>query len=419
METTESSLAKKRRWQSLFAAFSGWTLDAMDNMFLALALPLIGKTFDLSLTELGFLVTATLAGAGIGGMFAGSYADKYGRVNLLTWTMTGYAVFTGLCGFAQSYTQLLVLRFIVGLFLGAEWGPGAALVSEYWPEKYRARATAFVHSGFAVGFLLASLLFMYIVPAYGWQALFFVGVLPAFVALAIRKTLPEPEAWTETKKQESVGAVGEISVGSTFSVLFSSRYMRYTILTCILSSAAMMAFWGSASWLPTYLAKVKGLDVVKTGSYMILLNLGAFCGHNTLGLLADKKGRRFSFLFGLVGSIIVTVLYVMIDAPQVLLLFGMVFGFFTYGYFGMFGAYLSEIFPVEARASGVSFTFSVGKIFAMASPYLIGYVGTVYGLGFGIGLTSLFYFLGVVAILLLPETRNSATSTIALNTKEV
>ena len=396
------SVERKRRWQSLFASFSGWTLDAMDWMFLALCLPMIGKTFDLSLPSMGLLATATIAGSAIGGMAGGFVADKYGRVRMLTWTMTGYAIFTALCGFAQSFEQLLILRILVGIFLGGEWGAGASLVSEYWPEKYRARATAFVHSGWAVGYGLASFFFMNIVPVFGWRALFWVGIIPAIVAVIIRLNVPEPEQWVKSKELASTNAQ---SVKTPSSIIFSKAYLSRTILATILSSSMLLAYWGSASWLPSYLLKTQGLSIVSTGIFLILLNAGAFCGHLSLGTLADKKGRRWTFMIGLGASIIVTIIYVMIKDPQVLLLFGFVFGFFTYGYFGTMGAYLSELFPVEARASGVSFTFSAGRFVSMSSPYIIGWIGTAYGLAMGIGVTAAFYLIGMIVTWMLPETR--------------
>lgn len=407
MEAANESLDRKRRWQSLFASFSGWTLDAMDWMFLALCLPLIGKDFGLSLPSMGLLATATIAGSGIGGMLGGFVADKYGRVRMLTWTMTGYAIFTALCGFVQNYEQLLILRIIVGICLGGEWGAGASLVSEYWPEKYRARATAFVHSGWAVGYGFASLLFMLIVPVWGWRALFWVGIIPAIFAVIIRLHVPEPEQWVKSKELANTSMQ---PAESPVSILFSKQYLRRTVLASVFAISALMAYWGSASWLPSYLLKAKGLSVVSTGAFLILLNVGAFCGHLSLGTLADKKGRRWTFIIGMAASVVVTLIYVMIDDPQVLLLFGFVFGFFTYGYFGTMGAYLSELFPVEARASGVSFTFSFGRFVSMSSPYIIGWLGTAYGLAFGLGATAIFYVTGTITTLLLPETRNAAAN---------
>jgi MFS family permease len=408
MEMSETML-KKKRWQSLWGAMAGWTLDAADWMMLALALPLIQKEFGLSLASVGLLATVTLAGAAIGGSLVGVVADYLGRVKVLTYTMVWYAVFTAACGFAQSFEQLLALRFIVGIGLGGEWGVGAALVSEYWPDKYRARATSFVHSGWPIGYGLASLAFMYIVPMSGWRALFWVGIVPAFIAVAVRLSVPEPQEWVEQnrKRQEASEKKTEV-VKFPLVTLFSGIYLRRTILGIAFTSATLMAYWGSATWLPSYLYQAKGLDIVKTGTYLIVLNVGAFFGYQFLGWVADMKGRRFSFGLAMAASIVVTVIYMTLDNPQALLMFGPVFGFFTYGYFGIFGAFLSELFPVEARATGTSFVYNIGRGISMLSPYIIGFVAQAYGLAIGLGTTAAFYVIAMIAIFLLPETKRES-----------
>lgn len=187
---TESALEKSRRWKSLIAAMLGWTLDAGDWMMLALALPMIGMEFSVSLTGQGLLGTSTLLGAIFGGVIIGLLADRFGRVHVLMITMVFYAIFTAACGFAQNYTQLLVIRFLVGVGLGGEWGVGATLVSEYWPADKRARATSLVHSGWPIGYGLAAVAFMVLVPVYGWRSLFYLGIIPAFIAIWVRFAVP-------------------------------------------------------------------------------------------------------------------------------------------------------------------------------------------------------------------------------------
>lgn len=399
MSNNEEKLTKNH-WMSLGGAFAGWTLDAMDWMMLALALPLIRTTFDISLPQAGLLATATLAGAAIGGTLVGILADYMGRVKVLMLTMLWYGIFTGACGLAQSYEQLLFLRVIVGIGLGGEWGVGAALVSEYWPDKYRARATSLVHSGWPIGYGLASLAYMYIVPSYGWRSLFFLGIIPAFIAIIVRLTVPEPKAWLESKERKETGTVTKFPLAT----LFSGQYVRSTILAMILATGALMAYWGSATWLPSFLATTKKLDIVKTGGFLIILNAGAFLGYQFFGWLADRNGRRTAFIAGMLGSIVVTIIYVMINDNQALLLFGPVFGFITYGFFGIFGAFVSELFPAEARATGTSLVFNFGRGMSMLSPFIIGAVAQAHGLTLGLGLTAVFNLIGVIAVYLLPET---------------
>ena len=180
--------------------------------------------------------------------------------------------------------------------------------------------------------------------------------------------------------------------------------MEITLLGMLLFSRALMAYWGSATWLPSFLASAKGLNVVKTGGFLIMLNVGAFLGYQFFGWLADRKGRRLAFIYGMCGAIIATIIYVAIDNELALLWFGPVFGFTTYGFFGIFGAFISELFPTSARATGTSLVWNIGRAMSMLSPIIIGALAEGYGLSFGLGVTVVFNLLGLVAVYFLPET---------------
>ena len=399
--TGEVDKITKESWKCLIAAFAGWSLDAMDAMLLILALPLIAKEFATDMGGMGLLVTMTLVGASFSGLFVGVLADKFGRVRVLMGTMIFYAVFTGLCGFAQSYVQLAFLRFLTGIGLGGEWGVGAALITETWPAKWRAWATSTVHSGFPVGYGLATLAYMYIAPVYGWRALFFLGILPAFVAIWIRLAVGEPQAW-QKKQKETANKPPQMPL----AMLFQGMYLKRTIFATLLASGTLLAFWGGGTWVPTYLAQHKGLDIVKSGTFLLVLNLGGICGHQLFGYLSGHLGRRLSMILGISSAAIATLVYVTIESSDVLFWFGFLFGMTTFGFFGTFGAYLAELYPVEARATGVGFTFNIGKAISMLSPYLIGVAASTYGLAMGLGLTTVFYGMAIVAILFLPETRH-------------
>jgi len=392
-------------WMSLGGAFAGWTLDAMDWMLLALSLPLIEADFHVSLRQVALLATLTLFGAAVGGTLMGIIADYFGRVRTLMLTMILYGVFTAACGVAQTFNQLLILRVLCGFGLGGEWGVGATLVSEYWPDKYRAKCTSFVHSGWPVGYGLATLAYMWVTPHWGWRGLFFIGIIPAIIAIWFRTAVPEPEAWKEShEKRTAAHDAHQPAPKFPLTQLFSRSYIRVTLLGGVLASGALMAYWGSATWLPSYLAKARGLNIVKTAGFLIFLNAGAFLGYQFFGWLADKHGRRLSFTLGMFGSIIVTLAYVMMGSEKALLYFGPIFGFVSYGFFGPFGAFISELFPAESRATGTTLVFNIGRCASMASPYIIGALAETRGLGFGLGATVVFNLVGLIALFLLPET---------------
>ena len=402
----EDTVQKKLRWKSLIAAFGGWMLDAVDWMSLAILMPLIKVAFNLSMSQAGLLFTATIGGAAIGGFIGGVLADYYGRVRVLMFTIAFYAIFTGLCGLAQSFEQLLAIRTIVGLGLGAEWGIGAALVSEYWPAERRAKATSLVHTGWPIGYGLAALLSILIVPAFGWRALFFVGAVPALFALWVRWALPEPEAWLNVRDaRRKAKANAETKPKFSLAILFTPQYLRTTVFACLFMGFALMAYWGAVAWIPTFLAQERGLSVVRSGGYLVLLNTGAVAGILFFGWLADIKGRRTACIAGMASAFFATIIYVNIQNPIALLIFGPVFGFTSTGCFGIFAAFLSELFPAEARASGTSLAYSgVARVMALLAPYLLGLLAERMGLTAGLALNAGYYFLAVIAVYCLPET---------------
>jgi MFS family permease len=402
----DASVQKKLRWRSLAAAFGGWSLYAMDWMALAILMPLIKVAFNLSMSQAGLLFTATIAGAAIGGFIGGVLADYYGRVRILMFTIIFYAIFTGLCGLAQSYEQLLAFRAITGLGLGAEWGIGAALVSEYWPEARRAKATSLVHTGFPIGYGFAALLSIFIVPAFGWRGMFFVGAVPAVFALWVRWALPEPEEWKVVRDARlKAKANPDNKPKFTMAILFTPQYLRTTVFACLFMGFALMAYWGAVAWIPTFLAKERGLSLVRSGGYLVLLNAGAVAGILFFGWLADIKGRRIACIAGMGSAFFTTIIYVFIKDPIVLLIFGPVFGFTSTGCFGIFAAYLSELFPAEARASGTSLAYSgVGRIMALGAPYFLGLMADHMGLTAGLAVNAIYYLLAVGAVYCLPET---------------
>lgn len=399
-------VSSSTKWKALIAAMLGWTLDAGDWMMLALALPMIGAEFAIPLTSQGLLGTATLLGAIFGGVIVGMMADRFGRVHVLMISMVFYALFTGACGLCQNYTQLLIVRFLVGLGLGGEWGVGASLVSEYWPAHLRARATSLVHSGWPIGYGLAAVAFMFLVPLYGWRCLFYLGIIPAFVAIWVRLSVPEPQQFLKMREaKKAAAAAGKSSGQSSLGLMFTPKYIRRTIFGMMMAGGMLMGYWGTATWLPSFMMKQRGLDIIHTGTYLIVLNVGAWFGYQFYGWLADKFGRRANFKFGFISSILITLVYVNIEDPTMMLWVGPIFGFCTYGYYGPSGAFFSELYPAEARATGASVLFNAGRGFSMASPYIIGAVATAYGFVWGLGTTAIFYIIALIGVICLPETR--------------
>src|SRR3984957_3294938 len=175
-------------------------LDSMDVMLYALVLGQVQREMHLSAAMSGAMVSATLIAAAAGGLGFGWFADRFGRVRALIWSVLVYSIGTGLCGFTQTATQLMLCRVLLGFGVGGEWASGAALVAETWPEQHRGKALALVQSSWAVGYALGALVVAIVMPRFGWRPVFFVGIIPAVLTLWFRRGLRESEAWIRERK---------------------------------------------------------------------------------------------------------------------------------------------------------------------------------------------------------------------------
>src|SRR5215468_6551840 len=180
-------------WKALAGSAIGYSMDGFDLLIVSFMLTAISTDLGLTGTEAGSLITWTLTGAVVGGLIFGGMSDHFGRIRVLTWTILIFAVFTGLCGLARGYWDMVAYRTLAGLGLGGEFGIGMALAAEAWPASKRARVSSYVSLGWQSGVLLSALVTPLLLPAIGWRGMFMVGLLPAFVAFVVRRTLHEPE----------------------------------------------------------------------------------------------------------------------------------------------------------------------------------------------------------------------------------
>ncbi|HEY5611747.1 MAG TPA: MFS transporter, partial [Thermoanaerobaculia bacterium] len=368
----------RQAWKVLFAAQIGWMLDAMDFLLFTFALRAIQKEFDLADATMGILTSVALIAGAIGGIAFGRLADAIGRVRAMTISMLVYSLATGALATSSSLGQLVLWRSIVGLGMGGEWSCGSVLVAETWPAKHRAKAIGIMQSGWAIGALAAAGLAAVVLEPYGWRVLFLIGAFPAVIALVIRRTIEEPAIWREQK--------ANASEPGRFLELFSAEFIRRTVMASSLASAVLVAYWGLNSWLPAFLATPvekggAGLTLTKSATWMILVQVGAFLGYTTFGLLADRIGRRPAFTLFMVGASVTVPIYALLASnPAVLIVFGPLVGYFAHGYFSLFGAFLAELYPTRIRATAQGFCYNAGRLASAAAPFAIGLAATRHGL---------------------------------------
>ncbi|TCP27799.1 benzoate transport [Scopulibacillus darangshiensis] len=403
VQTQSDMKLSKYHWQTLWASLTGYAMDGLDMMILAFALPLITLDLGLNPAQAGSISTITLIGAVIGGYTFGVLADIYGRVKVFSLTILIFSVFTGLCALANNLFWFDAFRFLAGLGLGGEFGIGMTLVSEAWPKKFRSRATAGVAIGYQLGIVLATLCVLIIAPHFGWRGVFLVGVLPAIFAWWSRKGLKEPEIWRESKKMRYNTKDKKIPIIQLFD---SPKKTGITIGLIIATGVQNFGFYGIMTWLPTMLAKDLGYSFNQTTLWTVATTIGMILGIVIFGYIADKWGRKPSFItFQILAAIIVWVFFQQ-TGSSILLVLGAILGFFVNGMMGGYGALLAEHYTTEVRSTAENVIFNTGRAIGGFGPLIIGYLAMSHSLSSALGLISgIYVFAALAFIFLIPETK--------------
>ena len=388
--------------RALIAAALGWMLDSFDVMLYALTLASIMPALGLSKETAGLLGSITLLSAAAGGIAFGVIADRFGRTRALMASVLIYSIFTAACGLAQTAAQLAVFRVLLGIGMGGEWASGAALVSETWPDRDRGKALGMMQSAWAIGYAAAALVTMVVLPRWGWRAVFFIGVLPAFLTLWVRARVEEPRMWRE--KTQGRGSLRDI---------FGRDLLRLTIPLTVMNAFTLFGWWGFNLWLPGYLslpqsAGGRGFSAPTMSAFIIAMQVGMWLGYVTFGFISDRVGRKRTYVTYTCSAAVLILIYISLRSPLLLLLLGPFVAFFATGYFSGFGAVTAEVFPTEIRASAQGFTYNMGRVTSALAPFAVGSLAQTHGFQAALSLTSAAFLLAAVTWIWIPETRGRA-----------
>ncbi|WP_405864191.1 MFS transporter [Streptomyces sp. NBC_00005] len=395
-----------RERNTFWGCFAGWAVDAMDAQLFSFVLPVLITTWGLTTAQAGYLATATLLSAAIGGWACGFLADRFGRARVMQFTILWFSVFTLIAGFVQNFDQLIIVRVLQGLGFGGEWAAGAVLMGEIIRPAHRGKAVGSVQSGFGIGWSAASLLAGVVlahVPAeYGWRVLLMIGVLPGLLVLYLRRTIEEPELYKQTRA--AIAAEGR---GPGLGAIFKPGVRGVTIKASLLAFGVVGVGGAIVNWLPTFMKTVRELSPSASGYYLFLVTGGSFFGFLASAYLADKIGRRRTFQLFLACSWLVTIAYMFLPlSGWPLILMGVPFGFFTIGNYATLGPFFTELFPTAVRGSGQSFAYNFGKAAGALAVSCIGILAQSISLAEAIGLVALLgYSVAIVITLVLPETK--------------
>jgi MFS family permease len=395
---TGATTAQKR---ALLTTSLGWMLDSMDMMLFSLVLVDLERDLHMSAATAGLLMTLTLISAAIGGVFFGWLADKIGRLHALIFSMLIYSVFTAACGLAHSVVQLGIFRFLLGLGIGGEWAAGGALVAETWPDEHRGKAIGIAQASWAVGYALGATITAVIMPHFGWRAVFFVGVLPALVTIWIRRSVKEPEIWQQKAATMPLRSI------------FQGKLGRATLITASMNAASLFAWWGLFTWIPRFLSLPvsqggRGLNIVQTSEWTIIMQAGTALGYLSFGYLADVFGRKRVYIGFLLVAAALVPLYAHTRNPHLLLLFGPIVGFFGTGFFSGFTIIASEVFPTAVRGTAMGVVYNIGRFLGAGAPYLIGYITDISGIELALSSISIAFLVAAFIAMGLHETKSHA-----------
>lgn len=348
-----ASLSRSDQWHAVTASFLGWTLDAFDFFVLVFLVDTLAAAFHVSTGKIILTITATLAMRPFGALLFGLLADRYGRRKPMMANVVFFSVCELLCGFAPNYTVFLILRAIYGIGLGGEWGVGASLAMESASKKWRGALSGIIQSGYPMGYLVAAVAARFVLPAWGWRAMFWVGGLPALLAFYIRFQVKESEAW----KQHRAPTVGAI-------LRTASGHWKIFAYLVLLMTLMMFLSHGTQDLYPHFLKEVRGFPVATISYVAILYNIAAIVGSCTFGSLSERVGRRWTILLALALSLAVIPVWAFGGTLIALVVGACLMQIGVQGAWGIIPAHLNELSPDAVRGLMPGFAYQLGILIA-------------------------------------------------------
>lgn len=399
-----------KMWIAVFIfAFLGLMVDGADLMFLSYSLTSLKRDFGLSNVEAGALGSITLAGMAVGGIVGGWAADRFGRVRTVVWTILVFSVGTAALGATTNFWEFATFRFIASLGLGAEYVVCNTLMAEYVPTERRTTILGTLQAGWSVGYVVATLLAGWILPAYGWRWLFYIAIVPVILAVLMQRYVPEPPAWLAARAKraadKAAGVEDNVKKESAYSVIFGNpSHRRMFILWALTAGFLQFGYYGVNNWMPSYLEKELGMNFKAMTGYMVGTYVAMIFGKIIAGWLADKFGRRAIFALGALGTAAFLPVIVFYNSPENIVYLLIIFGFLYGVPYGVNATYMTESFETKIRGSAVGGAYNVGRVGAAIAPAAIGYLATSGSIGIGFLVMAGAYFLcGMVPALFIKE----------------
>ncbi|MCR2828143.1 MFS transporter [Microbacterium sp. zg.Y909] len=382
----------------------GWALDAMDVGLISFIIAALAVQWSLEPGETAWIASIGFVGMAIGASLGGLLADRFGRRQVFALTLLVYGIATGASALVGGLAMLLVLRFFVGLGLGAELPVASTYVSEFAPARIRGRLIVILEAFWAVGWTAAALIGYLVIPGSddGWRWAFLIGAIPAVYALIVRWRLPESPRWLERRGRtaeadaivrtfedaagvpadsapvptsrpvagSSVPAPAAVGTGQRLAGLWAPEFRLRTASLWAVWFCVNFSYYGAFIWIPTILV-AQGYDLVRSFGFTLLITLAQLPGYAVAAWLIEVWGRRMTLSVFLVGSAVSAVLFGTATGEVAIIATGMALSFFNLGAWGALYAVTPEMYPTSLRATGSGWAAGVGRIASIIAPLTV------------------------------------------------
>ena len=346
-------LARSGAHHAVLAGFLGWTLDAFDFFIVVFLFDTLARQFGVSKKEIVFTTTATLAMRPIGALLFGLLADRYGRRIPLMANVIYFSLIELMCGFSPNYTAFIILRALFGIGMGGEWGVGASLAMEAAPMRWRGILSGILQSGYSIGYLLAAVAARFLLPLWGWRPMFWIGALPALLALYIRTKVPESEAW----KQHRAASTGQVLR------IVAGEWKRFAYLV-VLMTFMMFLSHGTQDLYPDFLKEVHKISAALVANIAMIYNVGAVVGAIVFGHLSQVAGRRKGMIAALGLSLLLIPLWAFGSGLLAIIAASFLMQAGVQGAWGVIPVHLNELSADAARGLMPGLAYQLGILLA-------------------------------------------------------
>jgi SHS family lactate transporter-like MFS transporter len=351
---TDASRSKRSdQFHAVAASFLGWTMDAFDYFVVVFLVDTLANEFHVARASIVLTLTATLAMRPVGALIFGLLADRYGRRAPLMANVIFFSVVELLCGFSPGFTFFLIMRALYGIGMGGEWGVGASLAMEAAPKRWRGVLSGILQSGYSVGYLLAAIVARFALPTLGWRWMFWLGGVPALLALYIRSKVPESEAWKQ-HRAPSTGAVLRIVLGEW-------KRMVYLVILMVFM---MFLSHGTQDLYPDFLRNQHAVSPSMVAYIAMIYNVGAIVGAILFGEFSERYGRRFSMVGALGLTLLMIPLWAFSNSLVALTIGAFMLQAGVQGAWGVIPVHLSEMSHDSTRGLVPGLAYQLGILFA-------------------------------------------------------